>query len=92
MDPQLSPHVFHTFLHHKGNGKSHKLAKLSRQELKILSHVLQEMTNKEIGVRLQISQRTVKNHLTHIFDKLGVVSRQEAARYFLAKKKTTRWQ
>ncbi len=87
VDPHLPPHVFHTFLRHEGGGKSRKLANLSRQELKILL-VLQGMNNKEIGVRLNISQRTVKNHLTHIFDKLGVVSRQEAARYFLAKKKT----
>ena len=90
MDPHLPPHVFHIFLRHERNGKSRKLAKLSRQELRILSLVLQEMTNKEIGVRLQISQRTVKNHLTHIFDKLGVVGRREAVRYFLTKKKTTR--
>lgn len=64
VDPHLPPHVFHTFLRHKGNGKSRKLAKLSRQELKILSLVLPGMKNKEIGTRLQISQRTVKNHLT----------------------------
>ena len=90
VDPHLPPHVFHTFICHEGGGKSPNLAKLSRQELNILFLVLPGMNNKEIGVRLNISQRTVKNHLTHIFDKLGVVSRREAVRYFLAKKKTTR--
>ena len=34
--------------------------------------------NREISERLSISEKTVKNHITRIFDKLGVRTRSEA--------------
>jgi DNA-binding NarL/FixJ family response regulator len=37
------------------------------------------MANKEIANRLYISDKTVKNHLTHIFAKLKVTNRKQAA-------------
>ena len=38
-------------------------------------------SNREIGERLYISDRTVARHLTNIFFKIGVTSRTQAARY-----------
>jgi DNA-binding NarL/FixJ family response regulator len=43
--------------------------------------VAERLSNKDIGSRLHIDKRTVKNHLTHIFTKLGVSSRFQAARF-----------
>jgi DNA-binding NarL/FixJ family response regulator len=83
-DPHLPPQVFDTFLHQRGNGADN-LGELSRQELKILSLMAQGMNNKEIGARLHISKKTVKNHLTHIFAKLGVFSRLQAALCFVGR-------
>ena len=86
VDPALPPQVFRTFFDHRKEG-SENLRKLSRQELKILSLTAQGMSNKEIAAHLHISRKTVKNHLTHIYAKLGVANRQEAVRYFLGQQR-----
>ena len=54
---------------------------VSDREKQIVQLVTQGLRNKEIGVRLFISEQTVKNHLHNIFDKLGVSDRLELALY-----------
>ena len=54
---------------------------LTERELEILRLVGKGLTNKRIGKRLYISDRTVQAHLSNIFSKLGVESRTEAAMY-----------
>ncbi len=51
---------------------------LSERESKVLELVALGMSNKEVSERLYLSQRTVKAHLTNIFNKLNVASRSEA--------------
>jgi DNA-binding NarL/FixJ family response regulator len=51
---------------------------LTERELEILTRVGKGLTNKAIGVQLNISDRTVQNHLAHIFGKLQAASRTEA--------------
>ena len=53
--------------------------KISGREMEILSLVAEGRPNKEIATRLYISNATVRTHLMHIFDKLHVRSRTEAA-------------
>jgi DNA-binding NarL/FixJ family response regulator len=55
------------------------LNKLTLQERAVLSLVSRGWRNAKIARELVISPRTVDNHLYHIFDKLGVASRTEAA-------------
>jgi DNA-binding NarL/FixJ family response regulator len=49
------------------------------RELKVLNLVVEGKTNNQIGLALGISGKTVEKHLHVIFQKLGVVSRVEAA-------------
>lgn len=57
----------------------HKVSDLlSERESEVLRLVALGMSNKEIAARLFLSQRTVKAHLTNIFNKLNVASRSEA--------------
>lgn len=51
---------------------------LSERESEVLRLVALGMSNKEIAEKLFLSQRTVKAHLTNIFNKLNVASRSEA--------------
>jgi DNA-binding NarL/FixJ family response regulator len=51
---------------------------LTDRELEILQFTARGLTNKAIGVQLSISDRTVQNHLAHIFAKLNAASRTEA--------------
>jgi two-component system, NarL family, nitrate/nitrite response regulator NarL len=54
---------------------------LTRRELEILSTVVAGYSNKEIARQLSLSEDTVKHHLSHIFDKLGVSNRLELAMF-----------
>ena len=54
---------------------------LTDRELLIISGVVAAFGNRDIGQRLGITEKTVKAHLTNIFDKLGVSTRTELAMY-----------
>lgn len=53
---------------------------LTPRELAAIRLVAKGQSNKEIAVALDISERTVKSHLAHLFEKLQVTSRTEAVR------------
>lgn len=56
-----------------------KLKSLTRRELEILKQIAGGMFNKEIAINLNISERTVKNHISNIFKKIDVSDRTQAA-------------
>lgn len=57
--------------------------RLHNRELEVLKWVTKGMTNKQISHKLGITENTVGTHIAHIFGKLGVASRTEAALYAL---------
>jgi DNA-binding NarL/FixJ family response regulator len=61
----------------KAPGEALIAQKLSMRESEVVRHVATGLCNKDLAMRLAISQATVKVHLTHIFQKLGVQSRSE---------------
>jgi predicted ATPase/DNA-binding CsgD family transcriptional regulator len=53
---------------------------LTRAEIEVARLAAEGLTNREIGVRLFVSPRTVQTHLSHVFGKLEVASRRELTR------------
>ena len=58
-----------------------KIASLTEQERKVLEQLAEGKTNREIGTVLFLSEKTVKNYVSRILDKLGLSRRAEAAAY-----------
>lgn len=56
-----------------------KISFLTNRELEVLVQVANGMFNKEIATNLNISERTVKNHISNIFKKIDVSDRTQAA-------------
>lgn len=54
------------------------LPALSVREREVLAPMADGLSNADIAERLQISDKTVRNHASHVFDKLGVWSRAQA--------------
>ncbi len=54
-------------------------AALTARELEVLQMVVKGLTNKEIGALLHVAEVTVKQHVSHLFQKLNVDDRTQAA-------------
>ena len=59
-------------------GEDAAFAALSPREREILTLIAEGLANAEIGERLAISEKTVRNHISKVFDKLGVWTRAQA--------------
>ena len=59
---------------------------LSAREIEVLCALAEGLYNKEIASKLQISEKTVKNHVSNIFKKIGVSDRTQAAVYAIKHK------
>ena len=55
--------------------------KLTRRELQIVAAIVEGASNKDMSQQFNLSEQTIKNHLSHIFDKVGVSNRLELALY-----------
>lgn len=61
------------------NEDEEKIYALTKRELEVLKLLAIGMYNKEVAEKLEISERTVKNHVSNIFKKLEVTDRTQAA-------------
>ena len=66
------------FTGHRAGGDHRAFDDLSKRERETLALLSEGLSNSEIAERLGISEKTVRNHLSHLFDKLGVWSRAQA--------------
>lgn len=58
-----------------------RLRALSPQERRILDHVAQGLTNRQIADAMSLAEKTVKNYITSVLSKLGMERRTQAAVY-----------
>jgi two-component system, NarL family, nitrate/nitrite response regulator NarL len=62
---------------------------LSKREHEIAKLVAAALTNRELSKKLGLSRHTIKNYLSHIFEKLGISTRSELVLYVLNQSKPT---
>lgn len=63
----------------KKNEELDKIKSLTKRELEVLKSIAFGNSNREIAITLEISERTVKNHIFNIFKKIEVTDRTQAA-------------
>ena len=77
IDPQLMARVLERV--RSGPPQHEELAGLTEQERKILALIAEGMTNRQIGERMHLAEKTVKNYVSSILSKLGLDRRTQAA-------------
>ncbi len=81
LDPVATARVLER-LRDGGNGRGDdKLAGLTEQERKILDLIGEGLTNRVIGERLHLAEKTIKNYVSSLLSKLGMERRSQAAAY-----------
>ena len=77
LDPALTARVLQRL--RDGSGPPDELAALTDQERKILTCIAEGLTNRQIGERLFLAEKTVKNYVSSLLAKLGLERRTQAA-------------
>lgn len=77
IQPNLIPALNHYLIHKDEDNE--KLNSLTKREVEVLIEVAKGNFNRDIALNLNISERTVKNHMVSIFKKIDVADRTQAA-------------
>ncbi|MBY5461450.1 response regulator transcription factor [Rhizobium leguminosarum] len=75
----ISPTMSAKVMENSLNGGTSDKSSLTPREREVMDLVAQGMSNKHIGLRLSLQEKTVKHHMTQILSKLGASNRTEAA-------------
>ena len=78
LSPAITKHVIRQFARIPRPGPPKELGDLTAREQDILRLIASGLSNAEIGQQLYISETTVKTHVTHILQKLGLRDRVQA--------------
>ncbi len=81
LDPTVTGNVTRKLVELASRAEHPAVAQLSQREREVLVLVAQGLTNREVADRLVISEATARNHVSHIFEKLGLNRRSEAAAF-----------
>jgi len=82
LDPAITQPVLTRMRLQKEGASESQRAPLSSQQQRVLELVAEGKTNKEIGSSLELSDKTVKNYIRFIFQKMKVTRRAQAAAIF----------
>lgn len=77
LDPAVTGRVLERL--RAGPQEPDELHDLSEQERRILGYIAEGLTNRQIGERMYLAEKTVKNYVSHVLAKLGVERRTQAA-------------
>jgi two-component system, NarL family, response regulator DevR len=77
LDPAITQRVLERIRH--GVEEPRELRELTEQEKRILEHIAQGLTNREIAGRMFLAEKTVKNYVSSLLAKLGLERRTQAA-------------
>ena len=77
LDPSVTAAVLERL--RRGPEEDKRLAGLTEQERKVLELVADGLTNRQIGTRMHLAEKTVKNYVSSLLAKLGLASRTQAA-------------
>src|SRR5690606_36262309 len=77
LDPAVTQRVLERI--RRGPQEPAELRGLTEQERRILEHVAEGLTNREIAARMYLSEKTVKNYVSSMLAKLGLERRTQAA-------------
>jgi len=83
MDPTINEAVVKRVKQISEGEPTRGVDSLNERERDILKLIAEGLTNKDIAERVHLSEKTVRNHITNIFMKLGVSHRTQAAIYYL---------
>ncbi|MBY3116379.1 MULTISPECIES: response regulator [Rhizobium] len=75
----ISPTMSAKVMENSLNGGTSDKSSLTPREREVMDLVAQGLSNKHIGLRLNLQEKTVKHHMTQILSKLGASNRTEAA-------------
>jgi len=76
----VDPRVAGGWLRRRSTGsRRYDLNELSTRETEIIRLIAEGLSNKEISARLNLSEKTIKNHISRIFSKLNIYARTQAA-------------
>ena len=89
LDPVITRHVMNHVRHPAPPTVPNKLDLLSAQERRVVALVAEGKTNKEIGVEMGLSDKTVKNYLSNAMEKLNLTRRARAAAFFITQTRQT---
>ncbi len=81
LDPHTTQQVMQRMRRQEAQLQASTFQGLSRREMEVLLLVSQGKSNREIAGELSLSEKTVRNHLTRLFEKLGLNNRIELATY-----------